>query len=407
LPSRHILVVNNIYPPIMAGGAELIVSYLCEGLVRRGHRVTVLSTCGPEMEPYPIEQRNGVEIIRFFPKNIYWSFARGERTRRGKLDTARWHLKDAWNRDAGRRAAKLFAERRPDILHTHLIDGFSATIWRSARRRRLPVLHTAHDYHLLCPRAFLLSRSWQICVHPTLPCRAYRSWHVHTTGDVDLFVSPSQFLLDRHVAAGLKSRATAVVGNGIPLPEPVRRNAHDAGNRFLLLTRLTVEKGIRVVLEAMARLPADRPARLTIGGSGPLEDEVRRAAAADPRIRFLGYLEGEAKRAALADADHLLLPSLWYENAPVVILEAAAHGLWLIASRIGGIPEFVREGRTGQLFPPGDPAALAAAMETAMTDPSLRDNLPDHAGALVAAFTVPRMVESYAEHYERLLRMAA
>src|SRR5277367_2025709 len=70
-PERHmhVMLCYSIYPPIQAGGAELIVSYLAEGLAQRGHRVTVVSTCGPEMDPYPSEYRNGVEVIRFFPKN--------------------------------------------------------------------------------------------------------------------------------------------------------------------------------------------------------------------------------------------------------------------------------------------------------------------------------------------------
>src|SRR5579872_7366312 len=94
----HILIANSIYPPIQAGGAELIVSYLAEGLAARGHRVTVVSTCGPEMEPYPIEHRNGVEVIRFFPDNRYWLFARDGRQ---GLDKLRWHLRDSWNRASG------------------------------------------------------------------------------------------------------------------------------------------------------------------------------------------------------------------------------------------------------------------------------------------------------------------
>ncbi len=89
----HILVANNIYPPIMAGGAELIVAYPCEGLAARGHRVTVVSTCGPEMEPYPAETRNGVEIIRFFPRNLDWSFSR---SRQPGMRKALWHARDAW-----------------------------------------------------------------------------------------------------------------------------------------------------------------------------------------------------------------------------------------------------------------------------------------------------------------------
>ena len=75
-----------------------------------------------------------------------------------------------------------------------------------------------------------------------------------------------------------------------------------------------------------------------------------------------GYVTGEAKQALLKQADYLLVPSLWYENAPVAVIEAAAHGVAVIASRIGGLPEFVREGRTGLLFEPGDAAGLAAIM---------------------------------------------
>ena len=104
------LLANNVYPPIMAGGAELIVSYLAEELVRRDHRVTVVSTCGPAMVPYPVEQRNGVEVIRFFPKNVYWSWERGEASR---LDKLRWHLKDSWNRDAGAPSAPSSTRRSP------------------------------------------------------------------------------------------------------------------------------------------------------------------------------------------------------------------------------------------------------------------------------------------------------
>ena len=90
----HVLLVNNLYPPIMAGGAELIVAWLAEGLAARGHRVTAVSTCGPDMEPYPVEHRNGVEVIRFFPRNMYWSFARQGQPR---IKRALWHLRDAWN----------------------------------------------------------------------------------------------------------------------------------------------------------------------------------------------------------------------------------------------------------------------------------------------------------------------
>jgi glycosyltransferase involved in cell wall biosynthesis len=409
----HILIANNIYPPIMAGGAELIVSYLAEELVARGERVTVVSTCGPEMEPHPVEHRNGVEVIRFFPKNRYWSFARGQQAGvgvaatglarvGGTLDTARWHLADAWNRDAARRLRKVMSAARPDLLHSHLIDGMSAALWGEARRQGVPVVHTAHDYHLLCPRAFLLSKSWKICTHPTIACRAYRTWHMRTTAQVDLFTSPSRFLLEMHRAAGLRSAQSTVLSNGIPLAAVPRLAYSPKRARFLLLTRLTVEKGVRVVLDAMAALPADFPVELAIAGHGPLAPEVDAAAARDPRIRVLGYIHGDEKAKALAWADHLLLPSLWYENAPVVVLEAAAYGVGLIASRIGGIPDFVREGVTGRLFDPGDAAALARAMMAASADTAMMETLAAQGRALIAEFTVAHMVDAFTEQYRRL-----
>ena len=320
----HILVVNNIYPPIMAGGAELMVAWLSEGLAARGYRVTVVSTCGPEMEPHPVETRNGVTIIRFFPPNLYWSFDRqGQKPYRRML----WHVRDAWNVSSGKKFRAILNEAPPDVMHTHLIDGFSAAIWHMARRAGVPIVHTAHDYHLLCPRAFLLTKDWRLCRQPGVACQFYRAWHLRTTRYVDLFVSPSRFLLHQHKLAGLSARQSAVVRNGIPLPSINTRPEPNRIRRFLLLTRLTVEKGVHVVLRAVASLPRTLQFELVIAGRGPLEEEVRRAAAGDPRVRFVGYVTGDVKVALLGSADCLLIPSLWYENAPVAAIEAAAHGL--------------------------------------------------------------------------------
>jgi glycosyltransferase involved in cell wall biosynthesis len=403
-PGMHVLVVNNIYPPIMAGGAELVVADLCQGLVSRGYRVTVVSTCGPEQEPYPVEVREGVTVIRFFPRNLYWNFARdGQPSVRRML----WHLRDAWNRDAARRFRAILEQAPPAIVHTHLIDGFSASIWRRARRAGVPLIHTAHDYHLLCPRAFLLDRQWRVCRRPGVGCQLYRAWHLRTAGAVDLFVSPSRFLLDRHRQAGLAPEHQAVVRNGIPLPRDAARiRAARRGGRkpgFLLMCRLTVEKGVRVALRAAALLPRELDFELVIAGRGPLEQEVRAAAAADPRIRFVGYVSGEEKLARLAEADHLLVPSLWYENAPLAVIEAAAYGLGLLGSRIGGIPEMVREGRTGLLFEPGDSGGLANAMLGLARGVLTLNRLDEASWDLANEHTVDRMVDGYLSQYSRLL----
>lgn len=399
----HVMVVNNIYPPIMAGGAERIVAYLCEGLVERGHRVTVVSTCGPEMEPYPSETQNGVEVIRFFPPNVYWSFERSIEPGPKKW---LWHARDAWNIAAANKLGAILDGAKPTVLHSHLIDGFSAAIWARARQAGIPVLHTAHDYHLLCPRAFLLTSDWRICSQPRPHCRLYRMWHLRTTRHVDLFASPSRFLLDMHRKAGLRAGNQTVIHNGVPMPPDIgdvrRHRRRDGYARFLMLSRLTVEKGVQTVLDAIARLPKDLPIEIAIAGKGPLEEQVRTAAEADSRIRYLGFLDGAAKVAALARAEHLLLPSLWYENAPVTIVEAAAYGLSVIGSDIGGIPEFVEDTKTGFLFPPGDSSALAAIMMRLALNPDTLPELSERSAILARQFTETRMIDRYEDAYAAL-----
>ena len=399
----HVMLCYSIYPPIQAGGAELIVSYLAEGLAQRGHRVTVVSTCGPDMEPYPIEHRNGVEVIRFFPQNRYWLF---DRDGRHGYDKLRWHLRDAWNRACGRRLRQILREYQPDVVHSHGVEGFSPVLWRMAKSLGVPLVHTAHDYYMICPRALLLTRRQELCAKPAVACRIRAAWYSRCATAIDLFCSPSRFLLDLHIANGLSARSSAVVSNGIPVrPRPPTVGDERRGPlRLLFAGRLTAEKGIRVALEAVRSLPPDFPVSLQIAGKGVLESEVRAAAAADARISYVGYLSGAAKDQAFAGADCLLLPSLWYENAPVVIVEAAAYALAVIGSRLGAIPEFIEDGRNGLLFEAGNAQALADTIRRVATDRALLSRLGQGGAPLLARHSVPNMLEQYLMHYRRLVR---
>jgi len=397
----HILIENNIYPPIQAGGAEIIVANLAEGLAARGHRVTVVSTCSPSDEPYPIETRNGVEIIRFFPKNLYWHW---ERQNHKGYEKALWHLRDAWNKDAGRKFQQIITEQKPDILHTHLLDGMSAILWRKARMAGIPTIHTAHDYHLLCPRALLLTKSLKICTKPQITCQIYRKFHLHTTKDIDLFCSPSKFLLNKHLEARIKAKNAKVVSNGIALPS--QNNKQEKTNRavkkFLFPARLTTEKGCEVLMNAIKLLPADLKFELAIAGKGDYAEKFIELAQQDKRIKYLGYISGEQKEEVFASSDWLIIPSIWYENAPVVIVEAAAYGLGVIGSDIGAIPEFVEHEKTGFLFTAGDQKSLANSIICAVKDQEILPNLAKNTKQILTTVSIENMVESYEREYETL-----
>jgi glycosyltransferase involved in cell wall biosynthesis len=140
------------------------------------------------------------------------------------------------------------------------------------------------------------------------------------------------------------------------------RDDWEEDDYFVFAGRLAPEKGIATLIRAAALSRQ----RLVIAGTGPEEAALRALAAETGAIvTFSGYLSGPALHEAIGRSKALVLPSEWYENAPISVLEAYALGRPVIGARIGGIPEMIREGETGLLSLPGDAASLADAL-TAM-----------------------------------------
>lgn len=400
----NILHISNLYPPNIVGGAEVVCSDLAEAAARDGHRVTVITTENPKvLEDRGMirEQRNGVDVIRFFPKNLYWIRDQGNPS---VLKKALWHARDGWNTHAAEVVGRLLDEIRPDIMHTHNIDGFSPVVWAEARKRGIPVVHTSHDLHLVCPRATLIRRSGEICKDAPLPCQLYRKWYSHRTTDVRRFCSPSQFLLDVHQEMGMSAEKFEVVRNGIPMPwleAPRAQEDRKAPSplRLFFMGQLGRHKGIDTVIDAIRLLPLDVPVELEIAGKGDMESYVLDAITQDPRIRYHGFVRGDEKYALMSSADLFVIASTYYDNAPLSIIEAYGFGVPVLASRIGGLPEMVVDGRTGRLFEPGDAAALADLIRSLASDPSVLAPMRAAASGEVPKYTVQAMYERYAAIY--------
>jgi glycosyltransferase involved in cell wall biosynthesis len=194
---------------------------------------------------------------------------------------------------------------------------------------------------------------------------------------VDLFLAPTTFVRDRIVEWGVAADKVRVMPLGA-VQGPLHPRRAGARRRFGFVGTLAPHKGVHVLLEAFRALEGD-DLTLDLHGSRSVHPSyvasLERAAAGDPRIRFRGaFAEGE-QPSVLAGLDALVLPSIWWENSPLTVLEAMAAGVAVVASRSGGVPEVVPEGM-GLLVPPGDAAALRSALADVAAGRKLGDARP-------------------------------
>jgi glycosyltransferase involved in cell wall biosynthesis len=217
--------------------------------------------------------------------------------------------------------------------------------------------------------------------------------------EVDRFLAPSRFLRERFIEFGIPAEKILYKDNGFDLAQfrSVRRPP-PYGRRvvFAYIGTLVEHKGVHVLIEAFNRLgPA--AAELRIHGDlhvFPQYTAQLRALATHPEITFAGVFDNREVGRILAEVDALVVPSLWFENSPLTIHEALLAGVPVIASRLGGMAEYVEHGRTGLLFRPGDAEDLCTQLEWVLAHPQAFAAMPspryasmdEHARELVALY---------------------
>jgi glycosyltransferase involved in cell wall biosynthesis len=320
--------------------------------------------------------------------------------------------------------APLVARLAPDVVHLHhpLLFGLEGMdmLRRAAPRARF--VATLHDYFAICPReGQLLTAEGRLCAGPSRDgCRrcfpdrsgidiAMRELAVRDAfRAVDTLVSPSRFLRDRFVAAGWDASRFVVLPNGVPAADPVPHRPLPRGDRrdrFAVFGNINRFKGTLGALAASARLTQDGIAHhLALHGGLAWQTDAFKAAfaaalEAAPAARHHGaYLPAE-HAARIAAADWVVVPSIWFENAPLVILEAFRHRRPVICGNAGGMAELVRDGVDGLHAPIADAEGLAAAMRRAATEPKLW-------ARLVAGIVPPPDMDDVARAHLALYRAA-
>lgn len=293
-----------------------------------------------------------------------------------------------WNGAVYRDLRALIRRKRPHVAHFHnTFPLISPAAYHAARAEGVTVVQTLHNYRLLCPNAlfFREGRACEDCLGKTLPwpgvvhaCyrgsrpssgavaamlathRAVGTW----TQAVDAYIALTEFARQKFVQGGLPAHRVVVKPNFVGSDPGVG----EGGGYALFVGRLSKEKGVGTLLASWQRLQGKVP--LKIVGDGPLAPEVAKAAERLGGVEWLGRQAKDRVITLMKAAQSLVFPSVWYEGFPMVIAEAYAVGLPVIASDLGSMSSLIEHGRTGLRFRPGDPEDLAAQVEWASEHPA-------------------------------------
>ncbi|MDH3197877.1 MAG: glycosyltransferase, partial [Candidatus Krumholzibacteria bacterium] len=365
------------------GGTERYLFLLSEALEERGHRVAHFAMAHPANRPSP------------------WSHhfvSRREYDGAGLAASLRHAGSFIRSGEAARRIDALVAEARPDVAHLHNIyHQLTPSIIVALKRRGIPVVMTLHDYKLVCPNYSLFAKgafcyrcqggSFQNAVRvrcsgdsrvrgALLAMEAYWQRWTRVYDAVDCFIAPSRYLRDTIVAAGTDAGRVRHVPGFVDPPgtrgeEPLspadaRVLASLPGRFVVYFGRLSAEKGLETLLEAVARLPE---VPLVVCGDGPEAGRLSALARvrAPERVHFTGFAARALLERIVARAAASVIPSLSPENAPYTGLESAAAGVPLIVSDMGGLPEMAGV-VGGHVFAHGDAAALAERIAEVWAD---------------------------------------
>ncbi|WP_299130306.1 glycosyltransferase family 4 protein [uncultured Amaricoccus sp.] len=410
MSKMRILQIAHDHPDWTSGGTEILAHRLTRDLDARddfGARFLAAATSlqRPDVAPGALAAQGEDFVLRT------GAYDRFSMTR---LDGTDW---------VGSLARVLDATR-PEIVHLHGLDRIGAEVLPALRRLapRARIVLTLHDYQLICPNdgLMLTPRDGARCdlagadrCHRCFPeisaaRHALRRAHLMALLDlVDVFLAPSAFLRDRFVAWGLDPARVRLVPNAVPAMPLAGTAPRARPNRFAFLGNIARHKGVLTLLEAAARLTGD-DLRVTLhGGLGWAEDSFRaefatHLGAARPVAQHLGAYSRAEVAELIQRADWIVVPSIWWENAPLVILEAQAAGRPVITSGIGGMAELVADGINGLHVRPGDAAALAETMREVADQPELWARLAKAAPKRDYDAFVEAHVRLYAELRDRV-----
>lgn len=357
----NVLSVNKFY--WRKGGSESVFFNEMDMLERHGHRVIPFSMHNPDNLASPFSE--------YFVDEVDYENS----STAARLKSA---SKIIYSFDARAKIVKLLKATAVDLSHFHIFQHqISPSVFGPLKRRDIPIVLTLHDLKPICPnyKYYVNGSICEACNgRKFYNCLKNKCTKGSTLGSfvntvemyfhyamgyyqgVDRYIAVSQFYKKKMEQAGFPANQVAY------LPNYIDANAFEPGSPdqsyVLYFGRLSEEKGVSTLLRAARENPSIRH---LIVGTGPEEESLKREASALelPNVEFIGFRQGNELKQLLAQATCVVVPSEWYENCPMTILEAFAAGRPVIGADIGGIPELIDQGQDGLVFQPKDAADLA------------------------------------------------
>lgn len=339
----RLLLVNCHGADEFSGGAERYVAQVADGFAARGAYVEVLGA-------FPSEAR-GRRVTTLHDSD--WRSSELRRVKNQLADLAAF---------PGSSLRNAIDRARPDLVHTNNLPGISTGIWEVARRRGIPVVHTLHDYHLLCARVTRLRPDGEICRPHPLLCGLRTRRLGRWAGAVSCVIGVSQHLLKRHTGFFPKANFELIR----LLASPMERHLgppRDRPTTIGYLGALERTKGVDRLLEAAQAL-ARLGVSVRLAGAGRLRPDVETAAQREPNVHYDGAISGRERDLFFEDCDLGIVPSVWEEpGAPsLTVLEWLAASRPVLVSARGGVAEILPE-LHGAIAVQPDAEGMVAALE--------------------------------------------
>ncbi|NCE76461.1 glycosyltransferase [Anaerotruncus sp. X29] len=401
-----VLIVSNAYPPNFIGGAEIIAHNQAKALARAGHRVVVLAgdtySSHHQYELYK-EHFEGICVyrIRMGAENF-------------SSDCVNF-FNDQVNQDF----ENIVRQYKPDVLHVHNIIGLSLGIIDLAKDYGMRVVITLHDHWGYCFKNTRLLENRQPCEdvfecskcmqaltgnQVFIPMRVRCDYFRYILKKVDVFISPSSYLAEKYLEAGFPIEKMNIIWNGIDVAHyETLDNVPSAKIRFTYVGYFGKHKGILTMLEAAASSCYKDKLEINLIGDGEEKETYERFIEQHGlrnQVKFWGKVDNARVKSVYEHTDVFFIASIWPENQPVSITEAMICGKPVIASRLGGSLELVKEGETGLLFEAGNAEDLKNKVAFFFEHPEKIVEFGENAKRTMKNYSFDKQILKILEKYE-------